>query len=122
MIEPGLYKHYKNKKRYRVLFVAPWRSGQDQLKPDDLLDVVFTFGYTGIRWHDAANSVLFTARWSGNDFARLDVDDPIVIYVALYDEGRVAARRLDEFEEHIHVPCDDGGHPHVVPRFERIGE
>lgn len=110
MIEPGLYKHYKGK-LYRVLFVAPWWSGQDQLKPNDPLDVVVRDDAVGVQFLDD-NNVVFTARWSGNDFARLDRGEPIVIYVALYDDGRVAARLLNEFEEIV-----DG-----VPRFERIGE
>jgi hypothetical protein len=116
VIEPGLFRHYKNK-LYRVLFVAPWWSGQDQLKADDVLDVVAYDDSVGVRWHDAGNSTIFEAQWSGNDFIRLDVDEPIVIYVALYDEGRVAARPLKEFEGRVGL---DGFSPDVA-RFERIG-
>ena len=123
MIEPGLYRHYKGK-LYRVLFVAPWWSGQDQLKADDVLDVVVRDGDVGVQWLDGSNNTIFEARWSGNDFIRLDVDEPIVIYVALYDEGRVAARPLKEFEERVSAPCfaNVPGETHDVRRFERIGD
>jgi hypothetical protein len=128
MIESGLFRHYKGN-LYRVLFIAPWWSGQDQLKADDRLDVVAYDDSVGVRWHDTSNSTIFEARWSGNDFIRLDVDDPIVIYVALYDDGRVAARPLKEFEESVDVPCPAPQAHNTpfagvdrVPRFERIGE
>lgn len=61
---------------------------------------------------------LLTARWSGND-GSVGHGMQIVIYVALYDDGRVAARPLNEFEERVTV---DGFRSTDVPRFERIGE
>jgi hypothetical protein len=114
MVTPGLYRHYKGP-LYRVLFVAECR-GIDKLEADEVLRVGDADGqYTEIvkeqLWHRELNfSHLLDARWSGNT-TRVAAG-PVVIYVALYDTGRVAARPLDEFEEHI-----DG-----VPRFERIDD
>lgn len=125
VIEPGLFCHYKSTeaapKLYRVLFVAYWRG------PEPAMDGVVHVVVGGLR-HDASLSVevhctaeedgdfpLFDARWSGNN---TDVNiEPVVIYVALYDDGRVAARPLKEFEELL--PQTD--YDKAEPRFKRIG-
>lgn len=114
-VKPGVYKHYKGNS-YRVLFVAPWWSAQDQLKADDQLSVVAYNSRIGIKWHTNVAPVL-DVLWSGNDFTRLDLDDQIVIYVALYGDGRVSARTVEEFEEQVQQPGDT----FKRPRFEWVG-
>ena len=122
MVTAGLYKHYKGNV-YRVLFVAKWvwdgrvpAADADVLviaRPEPCVQLKSGGGLYG--------KPLFTAKWSSNTYA-VGEGLPIVIYVALYGDGRVAARRLDEFEERVDAPCADGGPSHRVSRFERIGE
>lgn len=65
--------------------------------------------------------VVMRARWSTNTNDVLP-GNAVVIYVSLYGEGRVSARTLVEFEEHVDAPCAIGGPSHRVARFKRIGE
>lgn len=121
MVTPGLYRHYKDR-LYRVLFVAEWAGRSlpsvDAVLPIGMREVYdapveLTVGYP-------LDTKLFDARWSGNT-CDVTLDERIVIYVALYGEGRVAARAEKEFEEEV----DSGGAPELgmrSPRFERIGE
>lgn len=112
-VEPGLYQHYKGR-LYRVLFVAPfWGHGTYGLLPDDLLFVCSGVDNIGVRL--ASDTAFMTAKWSGNG-SELTSDGPVVIYVALYDEGRVAARPLKEFVENV-----DAAPGVREQRFKRIG-
>jgi hypothetical protein len=119
MITPGLYRHYKGKS-YRVLFVAPWWSGlDDTLQPDQLIHVTSNEyaageGLDGVGLVTSATELSFlTVKWSGNN-GTVRLEECVVIYVALYAAGRVAARTVAEFEEGIK---ETGGR-----RFERIGD
>lgn len=127
MIKPGLYKHYKNQKLYRVLFTAGW-DGQPPNENEETYVVcdrdneTLCFVHRRGQKKGGPYAMLFYARWSGND-SKVAPREQIVIYVALYNEGRVAARPLKEFEERVDVPCADNPHEtHDVPRFERIGD
>ena len=122
VVRAGLYRHYKGN-AYRVLFVAKWVwDGRSPTADAELLVIArpepcvqLKSGSSGLY-----GKPLFTARWSSNTN---DVGEglPIVIYVALYGDGRVAARRLDEFEERVDAPsCADTDRR--APRFERIGD
>ena len=123
MVTAGLFRHYKKSDLYRVLFVAKWIwDGRSPTADADVLVIArpepcvqLKSGSSGLY-----GKPLFTAKWSSNTN---DVGEgfAIVIYVALYGEGRVAARRLDEFEEVVDAPsCSDANRR--VPRFERIGD
>lgn len=116
MIEPGLYRHYKSTdaapKLYRVLFVAPWWSvHRETLLPDQPLHVVHNEYSNGLLT-SVTSTAFMTALWSGNS-STVRLDERVVIYVALYGEGRVAARTEKEFAEHVA--------PHER-RFERIAD
>jgi len=118
VIEPGLYKHYKNQKLYRVLFVAEW-NGQDAaplLVPDEPIEVHASEDHGVYACRLSNDKELLTAKWSGNTGV-LHNNEPVVIYVALYDDGRVAARSLQEFEERVDMM--GGG---SLPRFARVDE
>lgn len=97
-VEPGTYEHYKGGK-YRVLFTAPWWGTREPLKPDTLIYVRPHTTGAVVGNVDTRMPFLMYARWSGNGDYRPEVDEPIVIYVALYGEGRVAARTLWEFTQ-----------------------
>jgi hypothetical protein len=115
MVTPGLYRHYKGP-LYRVLFVAEWVRCET-LVPDKLCHVSIVDGWLGVICMPNFGTELMTALWSGNDTHAAQPEEHVVIYVALYDTGRVAARPLDEFEERVDVM--GGG---SVLRFERIGD
>ncbi len=102
----GTFKHYKNGKNYRGLFLAIWRQEhQGPLTNDDKVYVTIHAAFSnphlgaGLQphWHD--NHAIVTARWSGN--AEPKYGDKVMIYVAAYDEGRIAVRLLSEFEDEI---------------------
>ena len=114
MITAGLFRHYKKSDLYRVLFVAKWVwDGRFPTADAELLVIARPEPCVQLKSGGALyGKPLFTARWSSNTN---DVGEDVVIYVALYGEGRVAARRLDEFEERTGGDID-------VARFERIGE
>lgn len=124
MIEPGVYEHYKSTpaapKRYRVLFVARWYDGNynigEPFTPgiDGPVSICMAGGLK-VFPHSNGDSGFLEARWSGNSTSVVH-EEPVVIYVALYDDGRVAARTLREFEERVDLM---GGAS--VRRFERIG-
>ena len=144
MIDPGLYRHYKNHKLYRVLFTAEWAvryfPGEDALLHVYVANDRFRVAPAPTVIPPGA---LFSARWSGNSTTAY-IGEPIVIYVALYDDGRVAARPLAEFTTEIQCTCAWGTvfdcmppvytHDDTCPcgptsigkatkaRFERIGD
>ena len=121
MITAGLYKHYKGQ-TYRVLFVAKWVwDGRSPAADADVLVIARPEPCAQLKSGGGLyGKPLFNAKWSGNT-SEVGEGSPIVIYVALYGEGRVAARRLDEFEEVVDAPsCSDANRR--VARFERIGE
>lgn len=115
MTTPGLYLHYKGNV-YRVLFVAEWWSVLREVLQLDQPVYVTPNNYGVGLLTSATSGTFMTAKWSGNDgVARLE--ERVVIYVALYGDGRVAARTEREFEEYI------GEHDlNAVCRFERIGD
>ena len=117
MVTAGLFRHYKGN-AYRVLFVARWVAFGKQPTPDaELLIVARPGPAVQLVSSGLYGEPLFKARWSGNTNEAHE-GDAIVIYVALYGEGRVAARHLDEFEEVI----DTGVAGIRRARFERIGD
>jgi hypothetical protein len=106
-------------KLYRVLFEAGW-SGKDPQVDSELAVLISEDFYdedpavkVAVRDQYNLGRVLFYARWSGND-TRVAADTSIVIYVALYGEGRVAARTVKEFEQRTGGDLD-------VQRFEWVG-
>jgi hypothetical protein len=132
MVTAGLYRHYKNQKLYRVLFAAEW--DVRDFPDEDAVLAVYVEAHDDksvsvrVRPREKGNpgfygsAGLFDARWSGNS-TTVYIGEPIVIYVALYGDGRVAARPLREFEERVNVPCSEfRGQRHDVARFERIGD
>lgn len=114
MVTPGLYVHSKSNKRYRVLFAADWLDSPPT-NPDVLCKIVL--GGTSCLvigpelFREEKFNILFTARWSGNKPCK--VNDPCIVYVALYDDGRVSVRSVEEFEEVVQLNGKD------VPRFVR---
>ena len=117
-IEPGLYVHSKSNKHYRVLFLAQWLDGRDP-EPDVPLGVhvLDSDGVALWVWRQASSSQhkpFMLAKWSGNKPCAWR--DSLVIYVALYDEGRVSVRTVAEFEEIVQINGKD------VPRFVRVGD
>lgn len=121
MVTSGLYRH-KTGRNYRVLFVAPWFRRPPE-GPDAPVYVSVVAGCVWLTADEMPISAvvlagekigpLIVARWSGND-TNVEDETPVVIYVALYGDGRVAARPLAEFEDSVK---ETGG-----LRFERIGE
>ena len=100
------YKHYKNGKTYRRLFVATWRQEHHgSLSNDDKVYVSIHGSISNphlgadLRPHWNDDYAVVIARWSGN--AEPIYGEKIVIYVAAYDEGRIAVRLLSEFEDEI---------------------
>lgn len=128
MVTPGLYRHYKSTeaapKLYRVLFVVPWWSHGAILKPDTPLYVAAYDDGIGIRTSPSGGSEPFLkALWSGNGDLCPGLDEYVVVYVALYGDGRVSVRTVKEFE--ALVPNGDNAHLYqksLVSRFERIGD
>lgn len=133
MVTPGLYKHIKGK-NYRVLFTADWLS-KSAPEPDEILQAfivsnrIFVSDMRDIegREHFGEALVLNGVRWSGNTG---DVDDDlnnrVVIYVALYGDGRVAARPEKEFEEIVdapnRAPFEDPSDQCRQARFTRLAD
>ena len=118
-LRPGVYRHYKGN-LYRVLFAPPWWGTRVKpLKADDVVHVAAYDDTIGLL-DQSAPHVFMTALWSGNGATLLDNNEPIVIYVALYDNGRVAARTLAEFAEF--GTFDGGSFGFQSWRFERIGD
>lgn len=121
MIDAGLYLHHKSGNKYRVLFVGTWYDGMHKIGEPFVPDtdgLVSINGDAKVFPHAEGDSGLFTARWSGNS-THVVHEEPVVIYVALYGDGRVAARPLKEFVERVTL---DGFRSTDVPRFERIGD
>ena len=114
MIEPGAYKHYKGGP-YRVLFVVPWWSRDVKLDQNDPVYCVPYDHRIGARLNPRGSDTFLIALWSGNDSVVLPIDTPIVIYVALYADGRICARTVAEFEERVQSGAT------TRPRCERIG-
>lgn len=124
MITPGLYQHYRNREHYRVLCVVRAYSGFKGLVASQPLQIHVAAPAAkrdGIFIDAGSPNAFMTAQWSGNG-GDLAWEEPVVIYVALYDDGRISARPLKEFEEDVTTPCADSGPSHRVPRFERIGD
>lgn len=124
----GIYRHYKNKKTYRLLFVAAWRSGtcSDLRESEGLYARVhhtsISCDVAVVRSIGLLESclLLFTAKWSGNGSTVKD-GERLAVYVGLYDEGRVSVRPLDEFEATVDLYAD-GDSVVTGPRFERVGD
>lgn len=121
MVKPGVYRHYKSTptglKLYRVLFSAIYVT-RDSPKPNEALMVFSARGGVWITLAKdyqqiGAQSPLFTVYWSGNEGADVSYDTPIVVYVAIYGEGRIAARTVEEFKELVRVEP-------YVKRFEWV--
>jgi hypothetical protein len=116
----GLYKHWTGN-HYRVLFEAEWLDGSDP-QPDQLLGVhamvLHSFSEPVFRvWpypHTARHKHSLLARWSGN--TPCTWNEPCVVYIALYGDGRVSVRSVKEFTEIVNI---DGK---SVPRFVRVGD
>lgn len=121
MIETGLYQHYKNKKFYRMLFVAPWWGAPGVVAENALVHIASHFHGAQVS-PEPIEHPLMLALWSGNVGVRVVSSEPIVIYVALYDDGRVSARPLKEFEERVDDKAGTLTVVRRVPRFERIGD
>lgn len=117
IVEPGLYRHYKGN-LYRVLFVVPWWGSRRPVSADAVIHVKSFDDLPGAVDHADAMAFM-TALWSGNGSTRLEVDEPIVVYIALYGEGRIAARVGWEFTQDVEVSSPAG--PVRKPRFERVG-
>jgi hypothetical protein len=119
MVSPGVYEHYKNQNRYRVLFIATW-ADYERPQPDD--DVLIYFDgsrLSAVSGHRRPSNVLMTVKWSGNPCdpnseAAVDAGDGVVIYVSLSEHGRLSARTEMEFMDKL------PGDLHVE-RFRRIG-
>lgn len=115
VVKPGVYKHKGN--LYRVLFDARWRSALPPTENGDVLVGCETDG-----WPEAfagaahSDSAFLTVKWSGNNTS-VEHLDTVVIYVALYGDGRVSARTVTEFEEMVQQPV----HGNMQPRFEWVG-
>jgi len=106
-----------------VLFVAFWTHYEHPQSDDRIVLCARerSLGLDLLPESVAPQGPKLTVLWSGNETA--DAGDACVIYVALYGDGRVSARTLDEFEQHVDAPCADASeHTHRVPRFERIGD
>lgn len=110
----GTFRHYKNGKNYRPLFLATWQMshGSDLAKLKDSKlsnnDEIFVAIHGSIsgphlgaslspHWNSDYDVV--KALWSGN--AEPKFGDKVIVYVAIYDEGRIAVRLLSEFEDEI---------------------
>jgi hypothetical protein len=125
VVTAGLYRHYKGRDYrphdYRVLLVAEWVwDGRTPTTDCELLVIARPAPAVQLRAGGGLyGRPLFTARWSSNTNDVFE-GQAIVIYVALYGEGRVAARRLKEFEEEVDVGAPELGLRGA--RFERIGE
>lgn len=118
-IKSGLYRHYKGK-LYRVLFTAAWFGTRESLKPNTPISIYVQPRLGAVVVSDVTHgNDVFKAFWSGNGEYRAESDEAIVVYVALYDNGRVSARTVWEFEERVAV---DGFSSSDVARFERIGD
>lgn len=127
-VKPGLYRHYKGNS-YRVLFVAIWSDNEFETPAPDSDVYVYPgsdvghFKRSKISMFAATRSAeqefaIIVAKWSGNPDGPVNkYDQPIVIYVALYGDGRVSARTVEEFEEQVQQPLDT----FTRPRFEWIG-
>jgi hypothetical protein len=126
MVTGGLYKH-KSGNLYRVLFVAEWVwDGRSPIADAELLVIARPAPAVQLRAGGGLyGKLLFTAKWSSNTNEVFE-GQAIVIYIALYGEGRVAARRLKEFEEAVETAAEAAGPGstqfETVPRFERIGD
>lgn len=123
--KPGLHLHYKNKKYYRALVVTRYCAA-DVLLPDESV-VVFidrffekrhSYALPRLVFNLAPERTIVTAKSSSNDPIRVVNGETIelVVYVALYDDGRVSVRPKSEFMEIITL--EDGS---LVPRFARVG-
>jgi len=124
-VKPGLYRHYKGNS-YRVLFVATWKGASPKenascpvwTAPESVVNGQFVRALApriGLLSPNNTEGVL-VAKWSGND-NEIKPDERIVIYVALYGDGRVSARTVKEFEEQVQQPDDT----FMRPRFEWAG-
>lgn len=120
----GLYRHYKNGQLYRFLFVCHMSLSATP-RDDEPLKVFSQDDFLFLGKPGECSTCLFEARWSGNPRVVLtgpsDEDYgsrlfPIAIYVAIYDNGRIAARPLAEFEEQV----EHAGKK--VPRFAKVAE
>lgn len=134
MIEPGIYRHYKNN-LYRVLFVATWADYERPQPDDDVLVYLDGTRVSAVCGHRKPPHVLMTVKWSGNpchphDETAVDAGDGVVIYVSLSEKGRLSARTEEEFAERLPSStvitemngwtCE-AGVVHPPLRFTRIG-
>lgn len=124
-VKPGVYKHYKGNS-YRVLFTAEWFTRD--MPDEDALVAVYAEANSDqsvslrVRLREKDNpgfyggAGLFDARWSSNS-TTVYLGTLVVIYIALYGDGRVSARTVEEFEEQVQQPGDT----FKRPRFEWVG-
>lgn len=131
-VKLGLYRHYKSTdaepKLYRVLFTAIWSDDENPRPTPDAR--VYLFPGSDVGHFKRVKIPLFAstrntesdfaamvAMWSGNTGGGLELGELVVIYVALYGDGRVSARTVEEFEEQVQQPNDT----FMRPRFEWVG-
>ena len=104
----GLYKHQKSGRLYRVLFTGHW----DSRAPEDNEEIfvvcdrnnqILCFAphnYGKAQKPGGPYALLFMANWSGND-DKVAPREEVVVYVALYDAGRLSVRSKREFNEEV---------------------
>lgn len=129
MVEPGLYKHYKNN-YYRFLFLATYESQQPLGSNEEV--VVYAVQEEGLLY--CCPSKERTTQFDLEILkARNSTDGPtvskaiMVVYVSLYPSsgGRVSVRELSEFEgfndagarrfEHVSPNCHACAHSGMGP-------
>ena len=129
-MQNGLYRHYKNGNLYRLLFTAAWQvsdngaSGEAAQKELKNNDDVYVYVYNSISspsigagvvapWDD--RYLLLTSKWSGN--LNPGRGDLVAIYVAIYEEGRLASRSLSEFNSTVEY---EGATVQRFQRYQRV--
>lgn len=123
-VAPGLYKHWKGN-LYRVLFLVRY-AGHDIGNDDDVVvyvDDSYVDPIEGIHLLccpkadvDHTRVLPIVAAKNSTDARAVKDDDILVVYVALYGNGRVAVREAGEF---VMLAKSE---TLKVPRFERIGD
>jgi len=120
IVKPGLYRHWKGN-LYRVLFLARY-SHSRSLNPDEEAliygasylggtpsEPLYCLPSLGFRYEHA--TPFLTVRNSTNGLT--PKDSTLVVYVALYGDGRVSVREINEFA---------GEAQPGVRRFTRVDE
>ena len=104
IVKPGVYRHWKGN-RYRVLFMACY-TGSRSLNPDEEA-LIYGASYLGgtpskplyclpSRGFPHNHATAFLAVRNSTD-GQTPKDSTLVVYVALYGDGRVSVREIEEF-------------------------